>query len=92
MEIRTLPLGAIGCTTSGPGLGPSVPNPPPLWQNLVGLALAAFGGHATLMAMAQGHAHGLCTTHRRHNVPLGAWIKTTTGDISDNEWRCFDCF
>ena len=65
-------LGAIGCPTGGPGLGPSVPNPPPLWQNLVDLALAAFGGHATLMAMAQDHAHGLCTTHKRHSVPLGA--------------------
>ena len=80
-NVSIAPTGQLGlaCNTWGPLGAPLVAQalaqvcpPPPLWQNLVGLALAAFGGHATLMAMAQDHAHGLCTTHKRHSVPLGA--------------------
>ena len=57
-------LGAIGCSTGGPGLGPEVPKvtPPPvakcseLWGSVLALS-----GHATLMGMAQDCAPGMCS-------------------------------
>ena len=36
--------------------------------------LVAPNGLATLMAMAQDCAHGLCTSHTMCSVPLGTWV------------------
>ena len=50
------------------------PTPPPCSQIQWAPQLVAPNGLATLMAMAQGCAHGLCTSHERHSVPLGTWV------------------
>ena len=67
-------LGAIGCPIGGPGLALGVPSPPPCSQIQWAPQLVAPNGLATLMAMAQDCAHGLCTSHTMHSVPLGTCV------------------
>ena len=67
-------LGAIGCPIGGPGLALGRPSPPPCSQIQWAPQLVAPNGLATLMAMAQDCAHGLCTPHTMHSVPLGTWV------------------
>ena len=67
-------LVVVGCPTGGPGLALGVPNPPPCSQIQWAPQLVAPNGLATLMAMAQDCAHGLCTPHTMHSVPLGTCV------------------
>ena len=55
-----------------PGFGAA--QPPPCSQIQWAPQLVAPNGLATLMAMAQGCAHGLCTSHTMHSVPLGTCV------------------
>ena len=67
-------VGAIRCPIDGLGLALGLPNPPlRLVAKFNGprAQLVAPNGLATLMAMAQDCAHGLCTSHTMHSVPLG---------------------
>ena len=50
------------------------PTPPLYSQIQWAPQLVAPNGLATLMAMAQGCAHGLCTSHTMHSVPLGTCV------------------
>ena len=52
-----------------PGFGGA--QPPPCSQIQWAPQLVAPNGLATLMAMAQDCAHGVCTPHTRCSVPLG---------------------
>ena len=54
-----------------PGFGGA--QPPPCSQTQWAPQLVAPNGPPTLMAMAQGCAHGLCTSFARRSVPLGTW-------------------
>ena len=56
----------------GPGFGGA--QPPPCSQIHWPPQLVAPNGLATLMAMAQDCAHGLCTSHTMHSVPLGTCV------------------
>ena len=47
---------------------------PPCSQIQWAPQLVAPNGLATLMAMAQDCAHGLCTSHTMHSVPLGTCV------------------
>ena len=56
----------------GPSFGAA--QPPPCSQIQWAPQLVAPNGLATLMAMAQDCAHGLCTSHTMHSVPLGTCV------------------
>ena len=57
-----------------PRLGFGAAQPPPCSQIKWAPQLVAPNGLATLMAMAQDCAHGLCTSHTMYSVPLGTWV------------------
>ena len=62
---------------------------PPCSQIQWAPQLVAPNGLATLMAMAQGCAHGLCTSHTMHSVPLGTCVLLEIEKlfISDNLFK-----
>ena len=67
-------LGAIRYPVGGLGLALGLPNPPSCSQIQWAPQLVAPNGLATLMAVAHDCAHGLCTSHTMHSVPLGTWV------------------